>query len=131
VANIKRGEREFTVGEGADARTFKMVMDINAFCELEGELGVSLPKLMQMMEQEPGMRVIRAIMYGCLYEHHHLTVQEAGTLISDMGMPAALQEITALTKEVMPVPGEGQPSAGNRQQRRAASSTKSKAGSTS
>ena len=115
MANFLTGEHEFE----ANGVKYRLRLDANAFCEIEGALDLSLPQLMDNLKKKPGIRVFRALLYGALYEHHRLTLSECGLLLGEIGFERVTEEIMALLKVVMPE-GNAGAAAPNRQQRRRA-----------
>lgn len=106
MPNLVRGESELVVGEGRNARRFKLVLDANAFCEIEGALNIGLPELMRTLAQKPSIRVFRALLYGALYREHRMTVEEAGDLIGEAGFDLITERIEALVASAMPQEGD-------------------------
>lgn len=80
-ANIK-GEVPFeAIGE-----TFRLVLDFNALCDLEGEL----PGLMDGSVEIKSPRAIRSVFAAGLARHHpEITVTVAGDIIQSIGIERA------------------------------------------
>lgn len=134
MANKFKGERDFTVGEGEEQRTYHMVLDANAFCEIEEVLGLNLPELVDALQRRPSLRLFRAILYGALHEHHpELTLADCGNLLSEMGLERVTQEVSELTQNVMPTAkapvGNVQPPAAIRRKKAGAGKGSSRSGS--
>lgn len=123
--NMRRGEHSFSVGEGEEKRTYDMVLDANAFCEIEDVLDLSLPELLLTVQKKPGLKVFRALLYGALYEKHRLTIEECGNLMAEVGFELIADEIMKLVQNVLPS-GEAGPPEGNRAQRRATAAARSR-----
>jgi hypothetical protein len=120
-----KGEYSFKApkeeGEGED--TFVMRLDTNAFCEIEEALGLTLPELMAHLNQAPSLRLYRGVVYGALFHHHGLTIEQCGDLIQRVGIEKMTAHVNSLVESVMPEAKErvGNAPAPNRAQRRAQS----------
>ena len=106
--NILRGQHAFMVGEGEDAKEYRLVLDANAFIEVETILDTTLPELFRAVVEKPSLRLFRAILYGSLTENHpEMTLRDAGDLIAEVGFERITKEIEALVLSVMPSATEG------------------------
>jgi hypothetical protein len=83
AANPLRGEAELQAGD----RTFKLVLDVNAFCCIQPVLNMKPRDILGTFEAEPDdMVVSRAILWGALQKHHDCHLVEAGEIMADAGL---------------------------------------------
>lgn len=102
--NMIRGEHTFEF-EGV---RYQMVLDANAFCEIEGVLGYDLPSLINSLNQNrPSIRVMRAVLFGALHRNHGLTLEGAGDLLQRMGLERTFDEVGTVAKASLPQKEEG------------------------
>jgi len=89
MANRFRGEIEAVL----DGRSYRLVLDFNAMCELEDMTGRSAAEILQGFDGGTiRFADLRAICLAALKRHHpEMTAPEAGDLLSaDMDLPARL-----------------------------------------
>lgn len=95
MANPLRGEVDLVVGDVS----YKLALDVNAFCAIEGLLKMRPLEIVQAFTDAPdGLVVPRALLWGALQKHHEMTLWDAGNLLADVGMieaRAALSEALA------------------------------------
>lgn len=83
MANAARGEVAFRALD----RDWTLLLDINALCEAEDELGVKVHELAQ-----PGLKAIRALLWAGLQRHQQgVTITQAGDIIQAVGMALAAE----------------------------------------
>jgi hypothetical protein len=96
MPNPLRGEADLSVGE----KTYRLALDVNAFCAVEGLLKMKALEIVQAFTDSPdGMAVPRALLWASLQKHHEMTVWDAGELMGEVGLietRAALSEALAL-----------------------------------
>ncbi len=99
MANAARGEVAFSALD----QTWTLLLDINALCEAEDELGVKVHELAQ-----PGLKAIRALLWAGLQRHHAgVTIQTAGDVIQDVGMARAAEIVGEAFKLTFPEAAPG------------------------
>lgn len=82
MANALRGEKSFT----ADGRAYTVKFSINAICELEDALGLSVAELGTAMADPARLRIrmMRALLWAGLRDKHpEVTIEDAGRLLDD------------------------------------------------
>lgn len=103
--NPLRGEAAFRVG----AETWKLLIDVNAFCEIEADTGLGVNALIQEIQKNPSFTTVRAVICGMLQANHPgTTKKQAGDLISNAGFEVAMAAMVKAIKQAMPEakPGE-------------------------
>lgn len=108
MANRFRGEAEAVL----DGRSFRLVLDFNAMCELEDMTGRTAPEIMAEFDAgKVSFKSLRAVCLAALRRHHpEATPQDAGDLLSaDMDLPARL--IAATMPEAAGAPAGKRPRA--------------------
>lgn len=113
MANFARGEVDFQV----ERVTYRLVLDMNALCELE-ELknepwGVTFER---MGSTQSGLRMtdLRSILWAALRARHpSITVEGAGNILQTAGPESVLEAVTEALRRARPAAEEGGPSAGN------------------
>ena len=99
MANSQRGEVAFRALD----RDVVLVLDINALCEVEAELGVKVHELAQ-----PGLKAIRALLWAGLQRHQPgASLQNAGDIIQDLGMVKAAEIVGDAFKLTFPEAAKG------------------------
>lgn len=89
MANRERGELGFECGE----RRFVLKYSVNALCELEDALGMSIRQFASLFKEPEGIRLkqVRAAMWaGLLEKQPGVTQQQAGTIIEEITMMKAM-----------------------------------------
>lgn len=96
MPNPLRGEADLKVGD----RTYRLALDVNSFCAIEGLLKLKPLEIVQAFTSSPdGMIVPRALLWGSLQKNHEMTLWEAGELMAEAGLidaRGALSEALAL-----------------------------------
>lgn len=94
MANKLRGEIEIEAG----GKTYTLRMSINAIAEIEQRLNLGINEIAAALSDMPRLRIgtLRAIVWGCLREHHKdLAIEDAGEIIGEMGVQLTLERINA------------------------------------
>jgi len=95
MANPHRGE--VALGDHT------LVFSINAICDLEDALGRSITEIGTEMETGLSMRTLRAVIWAGLQERHPGTSEkQAGDIISEVGVPAAGEAVSAAFAAAFP-----------------------------
>lgn len=114
MANPHKGEVSFTVGEGESAKTLKLSLSANAYCEIEEACGIDPERIEKMMrdpeKQMIGLSDLRKIFWQALRDQQpeitlddtkailkQMSPNQMGTLIGQAfisSMPAAAPEGT-------------------------------------
>lgn len=92
MANPNRGEVALPVGD----REYKLSFSINAICELEDAINMPVSKIADGLIDASNIRMstIRTVIWAALRDHHaNVTVQEAGQIASEAGIPAVMEAI--------------------------------------
>ena len=105
---MRRGV-SFTVnGEARELR-----FDINALCTLEDRFGCGVDELQTRLGDRPRVADLRAVFWAGL-QGGPLTEEEAGDIMSALGMAEAFRLIGEAFALAFDVPAEGAPPAGKR-----------------
>src|SRR5690606_20676187 len=92
MANPYRGSVALQVGDQAYTLSFS----VNALCELEDLLEMSVAKVGAIMNDPEGVRMttVRALVWGALRDHHsEIDLKGAGDIASTAGIPACMEAI--------------------------------------
>lgn len=82
MINPHKGEVSFE----ADGQRFVLQYSIDAVCTLEGETGKGFVALVEELEQNPSLTLMRQMLWAGLLERHpDITLKEAGELIPAAG----------------------------------------------
>lgn len=107
MATIK-GDTPFTVGEGDDAKSYTLLFDFNALCDLEEDF----PGIMNGNFEMKSPKAIRKIFAIGLREHHgDIDEVEAGRIIHAYGAEAAGLKMGDAFKAAFPGAKTGSPKA--------------------
>lgn len=119
MANPHRGEVAFKAGDAE----YKLSFSINALCELEDALGEGVNAVAAQLSDPASVRIktVRAVLWaGLLDNHSGLSLDDAGRIMSDAGVPATMQAIGRAFAAAFPEPkgeakanGSRPPKAGN------------------
>jgi hypothetical protein len=83
MGNPLRGEVDLRVGEDI----YKLALDVNAFCAIEGLLKMRPLEIIKQFSEAPdGLVVPRALLWGALQKNHEMTLWDAGELLSEVGL---------------------------------------------
>ena len=88
MANKERGEVDFQ----ALGKTWIMKLGVNAMCEIEDATGKSISEIGVLLgdPKTATIKLVRAVMWGGLQEHHDgVTMKEVGGIIDGIGMSEA------------------------------------------
>jgi hypothetical protein len=101
MANKFRGEATLKV-EGGDDLT--LIFDANAFCEIEEATGLGVQGVVDLMTKadQVGMKHMRLLLWATAKRKHDLTLDEAGDVISDVGLEETMDAIMAAMSAAMP-----------------------------
>lgn len=84
MSNPLKGESSVTLEDG---RTLTLAFDVNAWIDIEGELGLETPeiiKALQNKENPPGLKFQRIIIWGGLRKYHpEMTLRDAGEVMAE------------------------------------------------
>jgi len=110
MANRQKGE----VGFKALGKSWTMKLGVNAMCEIEDATGRTISEVGKLLssQETATIKLMRAVMWGALQEHHEgLDIKEVGLIIDDIGMAEAGRLVgdsfTAASPEAKG--GEGRP----------------------
>jgi hypothetical protein len=79
MANKSRGELKLPGTE------YTIRYTINSLCELESAANVSIPELLEKLQNRPTLSVIRTLLWGGLrYHHPNVTLDDAGDLMGEV-----------------------------------------------
>jgi len=114
-ANRLKGEVAIT---GPDGTTYTFRPTINAFVAIEPQIGMTADEMMAAAERG-SLAAMRAVIWVCLQKHHSDTVatlEDAGNLIDEIGLPVIAQAFGDLVKANTPESdgGTGNPPAAQR-----------------
>lgn len=110
MANPERGEVALTVGD----RSFTLVLDLNAICELEDFLStpdrpVTIGQVFLMAARE-SYRHIRALVWASLRRHHSdMSITDAGDLIEAAGGVTKFFETLGKLRKATQQEGDSRP----------------------
>ena len=103
MANRARGE----VGFEVDGVAYTLVYSVNAICQMEDALSVSMAKLGADMAAG-STSAARSAFWACLLEHHpDLTPQDAGRLMTVLGPAKAGDLLGQAMSAALPEPAAG------------------------
>lgn len=103
MSNRQTGEVSIEV----EGQTFRLVLDMNALCELEAQLSTPTQPVtfnQALMKASIGSAFhIRAVLWAAMREHHpEMTVKDVGKWISKVGIDRLGSELTVLAESTMP-----------------------------
>ena len=102
MANPMKGEVGFKAG-GDD---YVLVYTINALVTLEEKLQVSTSQIGELLGANVSMANLRTLFWAGLLEHHGCTEEEAGRLISEVGILEAAELIAKTLSKAFPEAGK-------------------------
>lgn len=88
MSNSLRGQSTFT----SAGRSFTFCLSVNAICALEDHFEKGIAAIGAMMADPANLRfgTMRAVFWAGLRDHHaELTLEDAGRVMSEMGIPEA------------------------------------------
>lgn len=101
MANPLRGELEWIV----DRHSYNLVMDINALCSAEQQLGMGIDRIIASYASEATITLVRGVLWASLRQHHpEVSINQVGDMISVCGLPDARKTMEALLLSAMPDP---------------------------
>lgn len=92
MANSQRGEVAFLAGDSSYTLSFS----INALCELEDALGDGVNAIAAQLGNPGAVRIktLRAVLWAGLLDHHDgLSIDDAGRVMTEAGIPATMAAI--------------------------------------
>ncbi|CAI2936037.1 GTA-gp10 family protein [Aminobacter niigataensis] len=101
MANPHRGSVALQAGD----RAYTLSYSVNAICELEAELDKPVTEIVASIQDPRQLRLssVRVLVWAGLRDHHpDLTVQEAGTIITDAGIQTAVNKVGDAFKLAFP-----------------------------
>ncbi|WP_426041503.1 hypothetical protein [Brevundimonas sp. TWP2-3-4b1] len=105
MANREKGQVAFDV----EGRTYLLVFNVNALCEVEYLLNLSTDRILAALMVSPPLHVVRALLWGGLRQHHpEVDLKIAGDLIESAGGSGpALEKIGEALMSAFPEAEEG------------------------
>lgn len=109
MANPILGEVEKTI----DGTTYKLVLDVNAWCEIENLFDDDFSSRDILQKLGTGnMKLLRAVLWGALRTFHpDIALVEAGRLATLLGPANAQRLLMDVAMKAFPKPEEGEASA--------------------
>jgi hypothetical protein len=110
MTNPLKGEVELVVGTGSDAQRFKLVADINAFCEAEEATGLDMSQLLSKIFGSSSIRIMRGVLWAFLQRNHAADVPHlaaAGEIMAEAGVPEVTKAVLAALTAALPAKKEG------------------------
>lgn len=102
--NPLRGEAAFRAGD----RDLTLVFDVNTFCELEADTGLTTDEVIERVQGRPSFSLLRSIFCAGLQEKHPGTSKaEAGQIMSDAGVAEITRSLHDALRAAMPEAKEG------------------------
>lgn len=99
MPNPLRGEAELKAGD----KTFKIVLDVNAFCELEGSTGLDIEGIVQAVQTKPSITLLRDVFHAGLQRHYPGTTKiDAGEIMSDAGPEGMTDALIVVLQQALP-----------------------------
>lgn len=109
MANKFRGEAQLAFTRMVDDKeepvNLKLVFDANALCEVEEQTGLDMGGFLEQLSnpRKLSFRMVRSFVWGGLQRTvPDITVQQAGDIISDAGLEAVVEAMTAAVEGAMP-----------------------------
>jgi hypothetical protein len=81
--------------------------DMNAFCRAESALGRKLPEIMNDLNTGVSFEALRSLIWAGLQRHHPCTVEEAGEIISDVGLEDTSTALSTAMQAALPQSATG------------------------
>lgn len=94
MANPYRGQTKFKAGE----KDYTLSFSINSLCELEDLLGESVNTVAAQISNPAAVRMktVRALIWAALQDNHpDVTLEQAGDITSEAGLPATMAAVGA------------------------------------
>lgn len=79
MANPLKGEADLTIGP---KEVYRLVIDINALAEAEDATGMDIDQLLTGLQRGRSLKVLRALLWAGLQEHHACHLARAGEIMS-------------------------------------------------
>lgn len=104
MSNPLRGDAELKAGD----KTYTIVFDVNAFCELEDDTGLDINGIVAAVNERPSVKLLRDLFTAGLQKHHQGTTKiEAGDIMSDAGVEALEQVLVKALVQALPPEAKG------------------------
>lgn len=106
MANKERGDVDLEI----NGRHYKLRLDLNALCELEGALStdtktVTFEQALRLVERRQVLAVRAMLWAALLLNHPAITLRQAGDLMQEMGGISGIeQKLQAAVAASMPTP---------------------------
>ncbi|WP_411033841.1 hypothetical protein [Shinella sp. BYT-45] len=101
---------------------YTLSFSVNALCELEDLLDKPMMEIVTAIQTPEKMRMnmVRALFWASLRDHHEeIDLKEAGQIVSDLGMKAAMAKVGEAFRLAFPEAGAGAEANGKQNPRRA------------
>lgn len=100
MANPHRGQVSLVAGD----TTYTVSLSTNALCEIEEHFGKSVSEVAGLLGADNvSMKTVRAIFWAALQDNHpDVDLKGAGLIITEAGMPAAMDAIGKAFKIAFP-----------------------------
>ncbi|OYW87304.1 MAG: hypothetical protein B7Z20_05430 [Sphingobium sp. 32-64-5] len=98
MANRLRGETPLQVGD----QSYTLLLDINALAALEEQLGMMMDMILAQYQAGTSVTLVRAMVWAGLQAKHPCSIEEAGTIVGNAGLPAAKAAIEAALVASLP-----------------------------
>jgi len=100
MANVHRGQVSLAVGD----TTYTLSLSTNALCDLEDLFGKNVTEVAALLGADNvSMKTVRGMFWAALQDHHpDVDLKGAGRIITDAGMPAAMEAIGKAFKAAFP-----------------------------
>lgn len=106
MGNPLRGEAVLK----ADGKDWTLVFDVNVFCALEDDTGLSTNEILGQVQGNPSFRMLRSIVCAGLQPRHPGTTKlEAGEVISGAGAEETGEALRRAIEQAMPPPKKAGP----------------------
>lgn len=102
MANPMKGEVAFTAGDD----TYTLVYSINALVTLEDKLQIATSQIGELLGERMSMTSLRTLFWAGLIDRHDCSEQEAGNLISEVGIAKSAELIGEALSKAFPEAGK-------------------------
>jgi hypothetical protein len=122
MTNVFLGEADLV----ADGTTYRLLLDVNAWCDIEASTGMKLPAIVEEMGKEPSLSLLRTIICAGLQEHQPgTTIRGAGKIVSAAGDAATVSALRRAMGGALPEVEEdaARPPRGRKGKRKATAGT--------
>jgi len=105
MSNLVRGVVDLKAGDD----TYSLLLDINALCEAEGALDMTLDVILAQYAAGTSARLVRALVWAGLRAHHPCGMEEAGQIVARAGFVQAKDAIERALVAALPEGGDENP----------------------